>query len=106
MALKEGVQMGRPVLLEPIMAVEVISPEEYTGDIIGNLSAARGVIEGMELRSDNLQSIKSRVPLSEMFGYATRLRSMTQGRGTFTMELEHYAPVPDNLAEKLLKGNV
>ena len=106
MALKEGVQIGRPVLLEPIMSVEVISPEEYTGDIIGNLSAQRGVIEGMELRSDNLQAIKSRVPLAEMFGYATRLRSMTQGRGTFTMELNHYAPVPENLAEKLLKGNL
>lgn len=106
MALKEGVQRAGPILLEPIMAVEIISPEEYTGDIIGNLSAQRGAIERMEMRSDNLQAINARVPLSEMFGYATRLRSMTQGRGTFTMELDHYAPVSENLAEKLLKGNV
>lgn len=106
MALKDGVQIGGPVLLEPIMAVEIISPEEYTGDIIGNLSAQRGSIERMEMRSDNLQAINAKVPLSEMFGYATRLRSMTQGRGTFTMELDHYAPVSENLADKLLKGNV
>lgn len=106
MALKEGVQIAGPLLLEPIMAVEIISPEEYTGDIIGNLSAQRGSIERMEMRSDNLQAIDAKVPLSEMFGYATRLRSMTQGRGTFTMELDHYAPVSDNLADKLLKGNV
>ncbi len=106
MALKDGVQRAGPILLEPIMAVEIISPEEYTGDIIGNLSAQRGNIERMEMRSDNLQAIDAKVPLSEMFGYATRLRSMTQGRGTFTMELDHYAPVSENLAEKLLKGNV
>jgi len=105
MALKEGVQRAGPVLLEPVMAVEIISPEEYTGDIIGNLAAQRGAIEHMEMRSDNLQSINAKVPLAEMFGYATRLRSMTQGRGTFTMELDHYAPVSENLAEKLLKGN-
>ena len=92
MALKEGAQKGRPVLLEPIMSVEVVAPEEYTGDVIGNLSSRRGAIEGMELRTEGLQSIKAKVPLSEMFGYATRLRSMTQGRGTFTMEFEHYAP--------------
>jgi elongation factor G len=104
MAVKEGVHRGRPVLLEPVMAVEVTSPEEYTGDVIGYLSAQRGTIEGMELRSDNLQVVNAQVPLSEMFGYATKLRSMTQGRGTFTMELDHYAPVPDSLAEKLLKG--
>ncbi len=104
MALKDGVQRAGPILLEPIMAVEIISPEDYTGDVIGNLAAQRGAIEHMELRSDNLQSINAKVPLAEMFGYATRLRSMTQGRGTFTMELDHYAPVSENLAEKLLKG--
>ncbi len=104
MALKEGAQKGRPVLLEPIMSVEVIAPEEYTGDVIGNLSARRGAIEGMEMRSEGLQSIKARVPLSEMFGYATRLRSMTQGRGTFTMEFEHYAPVSDEMAQTVMKG--
>ena len=105
MALKEGVQRGRPVLLEPIMEVEVVSPEEYTGDVIGNLSAQRGTIEGMEMRNDNTQAIRAKVPLAEMFGYATRLRSMTQGRGTFTMELSHYAPVPNSLADKILKGS-
>ncbi|MFW5941447.1 MAG: elongation factor G [Chloroflexota bacterium] len=104
MALKDGVQIGKPVLLEPVMYVEVISPEEYTGDVIGYLSAQRGTIEGMEMRSDNIQAIRATVPLAEMFGYATKLRSMTQGRGTFTMELDHYAPVPENLAEKVLKG--
>ncbi|MCP4419340.1 MAG: elongation factor G [Chloroflexi bacterium] len=104
MALKEGMQKGRSILLEPIMAVEVVTPEEYTGDVIGNLSSRRGMIEGMEMRSEGLQSIKSRVPLAEMFGYATRLRSMTQGRGTFTMEFEHYAPVSDAIAQDLMKS--
>ena len=99
MALKEGSQKGRPVLLEPIMSVEVVTPEEYTGDVIGNLSSRRGSIEGMELRTEGLQSIKAKVPLSEMFGYATRLRSMTQGRGTFTMEFEHYAPVSEEYGQ-------
>ena len=104
MALKDGMQQGRPILLEPIMAVEVVAPEEYTGDVIGNLSSRRGMIEGMEMRSEGLQSIKARVPLAEMFGYATRLRSMTQGRGTFTMEFEHYAPVSDDIAQGLMKS--
>lgn len=104
MALKEGMQQGRPILLEPIMAIEVVAPEEYTGDVIGNLSSRRGLIGGMEMRSEGLQSISARVPLAEMFGYATRLRSMTQGRGTFTMEFEHYAPVSDSIAEGLMKS--
>jgi len=104
MALKEGMQMGHPILLEPIMSVEVVAPEEYTGDVIGNLSSRRGMIEGMEMRSSGLQSIDARVPLAEMFGYATRLRSMTQGRGTFTMTFEHYAPVSDVIAQDLMKS--
>lgn len=104
MALKEGSQKGRPVLLEPIMSIEVVTPEEYTGDVIGNLSSRRGSIEGMELRTEGLQSIKAKVPLSEMFGYATRLRSMTQGRGTFTMEFEHYAQVSEDMAQAIVKG--
>jgi elongation factor G len=102
--LKDGAQKGNPVLLEPIMSVEVVAPEEYTGDVIGNLSSRRGSIEGMELRTEGLQSIKAEVPLSEMFGYATRLRSMTQGRGTFTMEFEHYAQVSDDVAQAIMKG--
>lgn len=104
MGLKEGLQRGKPILLEPIMAVEVVTPEDYTGDVIGNLSASRGMIEGIEMRSDGLQSIKGKVPLAEMFGYATRLRSMTQGRGTFTMEFAHYAPVSSEIAASIIKG--
>jgi elongation factor G len=104
MALKEGVQRGQPILLEPIMKIEVVAPEEYTGDIIGNLSSRRGTIEGMELRTEGVQSIRASVPLAEMFGYATRLRSMTQGRGTFTMEFEHYAPVSEDVAQTIMKG--
>jgi len=104
MAVKDGIQRGRPVLLEPIMFVEVVAPEEYTGEVIGNLSANRGQIEGMELRSDGLQAVKAKVPLAEMFGYATRLRSMTQGRGTFTMEFSHYSPVTEAVAQEVLRG--
>jgi elongation factor G len=104
MALKDGVQQGKPILLEPIMRVEVVNPEEYTGDVIGNLSSRRGMIEGMEVRVEGLQSIKARVPLAEMFGYATTLRSMTQGRGTFTMEFEYYAPVSEAIAQTVIKG--
>jgi len=104
MGLKEGVQRGRAILLEPIMKVEAVTPEEYTGDVIGNLSSRRGMIDGMEMRSDSLQSIKAKVPLAEMFGYATRIRSMTQGRGTFTMEFEHYAPVSDEIAKAVMQS--
>ncbi len=104
MAIKEGIPMGRPVLLEPIMLIEVVAPEEYTGDVIGNISANRGMIDGMEMRSDGLQTIKAKVPLAEMFGYATRLRSMSQGRGTFTMEFDHYAQVSESVASEILQG--
>jgi elongation factor G len=104
MALKEGLQKGKSVLLEPIMRLEVVTPEDYTGDVIGNLSSRRGTIEGLELRTDGVQSIKAQMPLAEMFGYATRLRSMTQGRGTFTMEFSHYAPVSETLAQSIVRG--
>ena len=104
MAMKEGMQRGRPILLEPIMKVEVVAPEEYTGDVIGNVSSRRGMIDGMEMRTEGLQSIKAKVPLAEMFGYATSLRSMTQGRGTFTMEFEHYAPVSEEIAQAVKSG--
>jgi elongation factor G len=104
MAFRDGAQKGDPVLLEPIMEVEVVVPEEYTGDVIGNLSARRAEIEGMELRTDGIQSIRARVPLAEMFGYATGLRSMSQGRGTFTMEFNHYAPVTKEIADTIIKG--
>lgn len=104
MALKEGAQRGKPVLLEPIMDVEVVTPEDYTGDVIGNLSSRRGMIDGMEMRTDGVQSIQAKVPLAEMFGYATALRSMSQGRGTFTMEFDHYAPVTQEIADAIIRG--
>jgi elongation factor G len=103
MAFKEGVQKGGPVLLEPIMKVEVIIPEEYLGDVIGQLNSRRGMIQGMEIRTGNAQAVKSMVPLGEMFGYATVLRSGTQGRGVFSMEFDHYAPVSEAIAKEIIK---
>ncbi len=102
LALKEAVPKAGPVLLEPIMKVEVVVPNEYTGDIIGDLSARRGHIEGMEPRGEGLTAVRAKVPLAEMFGYATSLRSMTRGRGVFTMEFDHYAPLPPNIAETII----
>jgi elongation factor G len=99
--LKEAARKAKPVLLEPIMAVEVVVPEEYMGDVIGDLNSRRGRIEGMELRGTT-QIIKSLVPLSEMFGYATELRSRTQGRGSFTMHFGKYEEVPGGLAEEIV----
>jgi elongation factor G len=103
MAFKEGVQRGSPVLLEPIMKVEVVVPEEYLGDVIGQLNSRRGTIQGMEVRPGNAQAIRANVPLGEMFGYATELRSATQGRGVFSMEFDHYAPVAQSVAQEILK---
>jgi elongation factor G len=105
LAFKEGFQKGAPVLLEPIMKVEVIVPEEYLGDVLGQLNARRALIQGMDIRPGNAQAVRSTVPLAEMFGYATMLRSITQGRGVFSMEFDHYASVPNNIAEKLIKPN-
>jgi elongation factor G len=102
MALREGIQQAAPVLLEPIMKVEVVTPEEFMGDIIGKLNARRGVIQGTELRPGNAQAIRAMVPLAEMFGYATDLRSSTQGRGAFTMEFDHYAPVSESVAKAII----
>ncbi|MCG3207948.1 MAG: Elongation factor G [Anaerolineae bacterium] len=104
MGFKEALQKGAPVLLEPVMKVEVTAPEEFTGDVMGDLSSRRGTIEGMSPRTGGVTAIRSFVPLSEMFGYATDLRSRTQGRATFTMEFDHYQPVSDNLKEKILSG--
>lgn len=101
-AFKEGVEKGLPVFLEPIMSVEVIIPEEYLGDVLGQISARRGEILGMDMRHGNTQAVRARVPLAEMFGYATELRSATQGRGVFSMEFDHYAPVSDSVAQKIL----
>jgi elongation factor G len=104
LAFKEGVQKGAPVLLEPIMKVEVISPEDFLGDVLGQLSSRRAEIQGMEMRSGSAQAVRAVVPLAEMFGYATELRSATQGRGVFSMEFDHYAPMPTSVAEKVLNA--
>lgn len=101
-AFKEGIQRAKPVLLEPIMKVEVVLPEVYLGDTIGQLNARRGEILGTELRSGNAQAVKAMVPLAEMFGYATDLRSATQGRGAFTMEFDHYAQVAESVAKLVI----
>ena len=104
MALKEAVQRGAPVLLEPMMRVEVVVPEDYTGTIVGNLSARRAIIEGMDARSGGATSIRAIVPLGEMFGYATDLRGMTQGRGSSTMEFDRYSQAPSNVADEIIKA--
>jgi elongation factor G len=103
MAFKEGVQRGGPVLLEPMMKVEVVVPEDYLGDVMGQLNSRRGNIQGMEVRPGNAQAIRAMVPLAEMFGYATQLRSVTKGRGVFSMEFDHYAPTPQSVAAEILK---
>jgi elongation factor G len=99
-AFKEGAKKAKPVLLEPIMEVEVVTPEEYLGDVMGDLNSRRGKIEGFSARKD-AQVIRAQVPLSEMFGYATILRSMTQGRAIYTMQFHHYSEVPKNIAEEI-----
>src|SRR5215216_6194066 len=103
MGFKEGVQRGGPILLEPMMKVEVIVPEDYLGDVMGQINSRRGLIQGMEVRPGNAQAIRALVPLAEMFGYATQLRSATQGRGVFNMEFDHYAPVSQSVAQEILK---
>lgn len=102
MALKNAVSKCNPVLLEPMMKVEVVIPEEYMGDIMGDITSRRGRVEGMEARG-NAQVVRAMVPLSEMFGYATALRSNTQGRGTFTMHMDHYEEVPKSISEEIIK---
>jgi elongation factor G len=102
MAFKEGIQRGAPVLQEPIMKVEAVVPEEFVGDIMGQINARRGEILGMEARPGNAQAVRAMVPLAEMFGYATDLRSATQGRGVFTMEFDHYARVAESVARAII----
>jgi len=101
-ALSQGVRKAKPVLLEPIMAVEVITPEEFMGDVMGDLNSKRGAVEGMEDRPNQIKVISAKVPLAEMFGYATTLRSMSQGRANFTMEFANYAEVPGNIAQEII----
>jgi elongation factor G len=102
LGFKEAMEEGNPTLLEPIMKVEVIVPEEYLGDVLGQLNARRAEIMGMEPRPGNAHIVRAQVPLSEMFGYATGLRSVTQGRGVFSMEFDHYAPVSEEITERIL----
>ena len=104
MALKDAVQRAAPVLLEPYMRVEVVVPEEYAGDVIGDLSSRRANITGIDTRSDGVSAIHAEAPLGEMFGYATHLRNISQRRGSFTMEFEKYQQVPDSIAETIVKG--
>ena len=104
MALKNAVAKVNPVLLEPMMKVEVIIPEEYMGDIMGDITSRRGRVEGMDARG-NAQVVRAMVPLAEMFGYATSLRSNTQGRGVFSMVFDHYEEVPKSIAEEIIKKN-
>ena len=105
-ALKEAVQEAGPVLLEPVMKLEVVVPEQFTGDVVGDISSRRGTIESMEPRGLGMQAIRALVPLAQMFGYATDLRSMTQGRGTFVMEFSHYDQVTEALMQQIVPGGV
>jgi elongation factor G len=99
-ALREALQKGGSVLLEPIMKVEVVTPEDYTGSVIGDLNSRRGQIQGQDMRG-NANVVNAMVPLANMFGYVNTLRSMSQGRATFTMQFDHYAQVPSNVAEEV-----
>ena len=101
MAAKSGVEKADPVILEPVMRVEVTTPEDFMGDVIGNLNSKRGQIDGIDERGTS-RVIRARVPLAEMFGYATELRSMTQGRAVYSMEFSEYAEVPSSLANELI----
>jgi elongation factor G len=102
MALQEGARKAKPVLLEPVMSVEVVTPEEFLGDVIGDLSRRRGKVQGQEPRGNAL-AVQAFVPLAEMFGYATDLRSSTQGRASYTMQFERYEEVPNNIAEEIIE---
>jgi elongation factor G len=104
MAMREALQRAAPVILEPMMDIEVVVPEQFTGDVISDLGARQAQIEGMALRAEGYQAVRAMAPLARMFGYATSLRSLTQGRGTFTMEFNHYAPVSDEVMERLTGG--
>ena len=104
MAFKEGMRKAKPVLLEPMMAVEVETPEEYTGTVMGDLSSRRGIVQGMDDMIGGGKAIKAEVPLSEMFGYSTDLRSATQGRATYSMEFKHYAEAPRNIVEAVMSA--
>ncbi len=105
MALRAAAKKANPAILEPIMAIEVVIPEDYLGDIMGHVTARRGRVEGMDARAGGIQVVRAMVPLAEMFGYATTLRSATQGRGVFTMTFDHYEAVPKAVQEEIIKKN-
>jgi len=105
MCLKEGIQKGRPVILEPSMSVEIVVPDNYTGAVVGDIAARRGVVQGMEPHSEGISVIKAQVPLGEMFGYANDLRNNTQGRGNFSMEFDQYTVAPEEIAEAVKSGS-
>ena len=102
MAFKKGALEAQPVLLEPLMKVEITTPEDWMGDVVGDLNRRRGIIEGMDEGPAGLKIIHAKVPLSEMFGYATDLRSATQGRASYSMEFAEYADVPKNIADAII----
>ena len=102
MGLREAARKAAPIILEPIMAVEAITPEDYMGDIIGDLNSRRGMILGMENKIDGTV-INAEVPLAEMFGYSTQFRSMSQGRAVYSMEFKRFAPVPDSIAKAIIE---
>ena len=102
MAFKDGMRKASPVLLEPMMAVEVETPEDFMGNVVGDLSSRRGMIQGMEDQVGGIKVVKAEVPLAEMFGYSTTLRSLTQGRATYTMEFKHYAEAPKSVADAII----
>jgi elongation factor G len=104
MCVKESVQKAGPVILEPSMKVEVVIPDEFTGSVVGDLSSRRGIIAGMEPRGQGATTVRASVPLGEMFGYATNIRNMTQGRGSFTMEFDRYTIAPNSIADEVIKG--
>lgn len=102
MCFKEGAKAANPVILEPVMKVEVVTPEDYMGDVMGDLNRRRGIVGGME-DTPSGKIIRAEVPLAEMFGYATDVRSATQGRATYSMEFDKYAEAPKNVAEEIIK---
>jgi elongation factor G len=104
-AFKDGMRKAGPVLLEPMMAVEVETPEEFMGNVVGDLSSRRGMIQGMDEQPGGVKVVKAEVPLAEMFGYSTTLRSLSQGRATYTMEFKHYSEAPKSIADGIINRN-
>jgi elongation factor G len=104
-AFKDGMRKASPVLLEPMMAVEVETPEDFMGNVVGDLSSRRGMIQGMDDQTGGIKVVKAEVPLAEMFGYSTTLRSLSQGRATYTMEFKHYSEAPKSVADAIINRN-